>query len=115
MTRLDIKSDSPRALDVAQLMEAHRIFAVTWSQPGVGHALDVGQLAADGISLFSARHSGKLGALDDVWRRRREPRGAVRADVKVVERARVDLARGRRRAARAREHVHDREHDGPVI
>lgn len=60
MTRLDINSDSPRVPDVARLLEAHRTFAVTWSQPGVGHALDVDQLAADDISLFSARHSGEL-------------------------------------------------------
>lgn len=58
-----IAIDDPRSPDVSRLLEAHLAFAREVTPPEDVHALDVGSLVADDITLYSARRAGELLAI----------------------------------------------------
>jgi putative acetyltransferase len=60
---ITLQSDDPRAADVMELLAIHLAFAREVTPPDDVHALDIDDLDADDVSLFSARRNGQLLAI----------------------------------------------------
>jgi putative acetyltransferase len=57
---LEIGVDDPRSEDVRELLAVHLALSRTLTPPEYSFALDTDELAADGVTFFSARRGGRL-------------------------------------------------------